>query len=53
MHNLDHSMLHKIPRTAKRSIFDPQRVVDITSAILVGLSNSCVQLFKGNNLTTS
>jgi len=38
MHNLDHSILHKILRTAKRSILDPLRVVHITSAILVGLS---------------
>jgi len=38
MHNLDHSILHKNLRTAKRSILDPLHVVDITSAILVGLS---------------
>jgi len=38
MHNLDLSILHKIVRTAKKSVLDPLYVVDITSAIFVGLS---------------
>jgi len=38
MHNLDHSILHKIVRTAKKSIIDSLRIVDINSAIFVGLS---------------
>jgi len=38
LHNLDHSILHKIVRTAKKSILDPLRVTDLTSAIFVGLS---------------
>jgi len=35
MHNLDHSILHKIVRSAKKSILDSLRVVDINSAIFV------------------
>jgi len=38
LHNLDHSLPHKIVRTAKKSILDPLRVADITSTIFVGLS---------------
>jgi len=38
MHNLEYSILHKIVRTAKKSIWDPLRMVDINSAIFVGLS---------------
>jgi len=38
MHNLHHSILHKIVRTAEKSILDPLRIVDINSAIFVGLS---------------
>jgi len=50
MHNLDHSILHKIVRTAKKSILDPQHVVDITSAIFVGLSQTLVRSSKGTTL---
>ena len=35
---LDHSILHKIVRTAKKSIFDPLHVADINLSIFVGLS---------------
>jgi len=36
--DLDHSILHKIVRTAKQSIFDPLHVADINLTIVVGLS---------------
>jgi len=42
MHNLDHSILHKIVRTAKKSTLDPLHVVEVTSAIFVGLLKTLV-----------
>jgi len=36
--DLDHSILHKIDKTAKKSILDPLYVADINLAIFVGQS---------------
>jgi len=36
--DLDHSILHKIDKTAKKSILDPLYVADINLVIFVGLS---------------
>jgi len=50
--DLDHSILHNIDKTAKKSILDPLYVADINLAIFAGLSKNLVCNCTKGGVTT-